>query len=400
MNIPTTEPLPDDPEHLPPARRRRARRLLAPLEADERAAFLDGLAHRASPSFDFFLFSLLAAFVIGAGLLLDSPALLVLGAILAPLMAPVTGLSLGTVTGSVRFFLRSLAGLFVGSLFVFLAGALAGFIGRTWLPSNLSQAHLHALLSWPNFVVLAVGAILTTAFIVHQERDPAVPSVALAYGLYLPVAAAGFGLGSGAVEAAAHLWPDGLVIFAIHLAWAVLLGALTLAVLGFRPLTLFGYTLGAAVALLGVILVIGISGAGAVVGAQIGLPTPIPSATPTVTLTPTLTPTPIPPTATPTLTPTLTPTRTPTSTPSPTSTPVFAQVQALTGGGAVLRADPGGAILTTLSNGALVQLLPDTVKKNGVTWVHVITSNGTQGWILQSLLSGVTPGVTPSPNPG
>lgn len=396
MNIPPTEPLPDDPEHLPPARRRRARRLLAPMEADERAAFLDELAHRASPSFDFFLFSLLAALVIGAGLLIDSPALLVLGAVLAPLMAPVVGLSLGTVTGSVRFFLRSLAGFFVGCLFIFLAGVLAGFIGSAWLPSSLTQAHLHALLSWPNFLLIAAGAILTTAFIVHPERDAAVPSVALAYGLYLPIAAAGFGLGAGATGAAAHLWPDGLVIFAIHLAWGVLLGALTLAVLGYRPLTLFGYSLGAAIALLGVILLIGISGAGAVVGAQIGLPTPIPSATPTVTLTPTLTSTPVPPTATPTLTPTLTPTRTPTMTPSPTPTPVYAQVQALTGGGAVLRTDPGGTILTTLSNGTRVQVLPDTVDKNGITWVHVVIPNGTHGWILQSLLAGVTP--TPNPN--
>lgn len=83
-------------------------------------------------------------------------------------------------------------------------------------------------------------------------------------------------------------------------------------------------------------------------------------------------------------------------TPSPTPTPVYAQVQALTGGGAVLRTDPGGTILTTLSNGTRVQVLPDTADKNGITWVHVVIPNGTHGWILQSLLAGVTP--TPNPN--
>ncbi|MGB7094393.1 MAG: hypothetical protein WBD62_07065, partial [Anaerolineales bacterium] len=91
---------PDDPEQLSPARRRRARRLLAPMEAEDRIDFLDKVAHRASPSFDFFLFSLLAGAVIAVGYLLDSQPILVLSAILAPMMAPVIGVALGMVVGS------------------------------------------------------------------------------------------------------------------------------------------------------------------------------------------------------------------------------------------------------------------------------------------------------------
>ncbi len=128
MNLPPTELIPDDPDHLPPARRRRARRLLAPLNADERADFIGDIAHRASPSFDFFLFSFLAGIVISAGLLLDEPALAILGALVAPVMAPVVGLSLGAVSGSLRFFLRSLAGLLVGCILVFLTGMVSGYL--------------------------------------------------------------------------------------------------------------------------------------------------------------------------------------------------------------------------------------------------------------------------------
>lgn len=391
MNFSQTEQLPDDPDNLPPARRRRARRLLAPLDADERAAFLDGLAHRVSPSFDFFLFSLLAGVIISIGLMADAPALLVLGAVLAPMMAPAVGISLGTVIGSVRYFLRSLVGLLIGSLLIILVSAAAGYASRIWLPLDLSQAHLHAQLSWPDFFVLAVGAVLTTAAIARPEHNPAVPSVALAFELYLPLAAAGFGLGSGVP----HLWPDGLVVFAVHLAWAALLGALTLAILGFRPLTLFGYTLGGAVTLLGVILLIGISGAGAAFGAQIGLPTPIPSATPSPTATLTLTPTPVPPTATLTPSITPTPTLTPTITPSPTPTPVLAVVQANEGGGAFIRAEPGGQILGSRINGTLMSIFPEVVEKDGVIWVRVIAPDGTEGWMNLSILATATP--VPSP---
>jgi hypothetical protein len=387
MSLPHTEQHPDDPDKLPPARRRRAHRLLTPLDADERAEFLDDLAHRASPSFDFFLFSLLAGAVLGIGLLVDSPALLVLGAVLAPLMAPAIGVSLGTVIGSVRYFLRSLAGLLIAGLLVLLAGTAAGFASQYWLPSDLTLAHLNAQLSWLNFLVLAVGAILTAASVANSKRRLALPSVALAYELYLPLAAAGFGLGSGVPD----LWPDGLLVFAVHLAWGSLLGALTLAVMGFRPLTLFGYTLGGAVTLVGIILLIGISSTGAAFGAQIAIPTAVPTDTPTITpsLTPTLTP--VPPTATLTPTSTTTPTMTPTSTLSPTPTPVLALVQASTGGGAFIRNQPAGEIITIVANGSLMQVLPETVEEDGVTWVHVLSPDGIEGWMVQGLLVTATP---------
>jgi uncharacterized membrane protein len=387
MNLPHTEREPDNPEDLPPARRRRAHRLLAPLDADERAAFLDELAHRTSSSFDFFLFSLLAGAVLSVGILMDAPALLVLGAILAPLMAPFLGISLGTVTGTARFFFRSLFGLLIASLLVFLVGALAGVAALPWMPLALSQAHFHAQLSWPNFLVLAIGAIWSAAAIVHEDQNPSIPSIALAYGFYIPLVIAGFGITSGVP----HLFPDGLVIFAINLAWGALLGAVTLAVMGFRPLTLFGYTLGAAVTLLGVILLIGLGGASAVLGAQVALPTSTPTPTFTVTPTATLTLTPVPPTST--LTPTVTPspTKPPTITPSPTPTPILALVQARLGGGALIRSEPNGKIIGSLINDTLMKILPESVESNGTVWVHVIAPDGTEGWMDQRVLVTATP---------
>lgn len=390
MNLYNSQPIPDDPERLPPARRRRARRALAPLDADERAALLDTVARRASPSFDFFLFSLFSAAIFGLGLLLDSPALLLLGALTAPLMAPAVGIALGTVIGSVRFFLRSLVGMVIGSSMVFLVGVLAGYAARLRLPLEFTQAHLHTQLSWTNFLVLALGGALTTAALTRPKQNPVLPSVALAYELYLPLSAAGIGLGSGVP----FLFPDGLVVFALHLSWCVLLGALVLAILGFRPLTLFGYTLGGAVALIGVILLIAISGAGAVYRGNIALPTPIPTDTPTVTLTFTPSPTPIPPTETPT--PTRTPTRTltPTDTPTLTPTPMWAVINAGQEGGAHLRSEPGyqAPSVVILANGTVVQVLPEAaMESGGATWIHVRTAEGKEGWIVQSLLATATP---------
>jgi hypothetical protein len=386
MNLQQSEHVPDDPDQLPPARRRRARRLLAPMEADERAAFLDEMAHRTSPSFDFFMFSLAAGTVIGIGLLLDVPALLLLGAVLAPLMAPAVGISLGTVIGSPRYFLRSLFGLWIGATLAFMAGCAAGMVTVFWTPPSLTQAHYHAQLSWSNFLVLVIAGCFTAAAMTHDRRNAAVPGVALAYELYVPLVVAGFGLTSGVP----HLWPDGLVVFAIHLAWGAVLGALTLALMGFRPLTFFGYTLGGAVTLLGVLLLIGISSTGAAFGGQIALPTAIPSATATITLTSTLTSTPLPPTLTPTPTETPTPTLTATQTPTLTPTPLYALVSA-DNKGALLRSEPAGTVIRSYFDGTLMEILPGIETINGVVWVRVLAPDGQEGWMVQSLLATATP---------
>jgi hypothetical protein len=193
------------------------------------------------------------------------------------------------------------------------------------------------------------------------------------------------------------LFPDGLVVFAQYLAGSVLIAALTFVILGFRPMTLFGYTVGAVVLLLGIVILIGVSGAGASFGAQIALPTHTPTSTPTQTqtMTPTNTPpTPPSPTATATLTATPTLTASPTRTVTPTPTPIVALVNAGESGGAHLRAEPGftAGSITLLENGTPVQVIPDDpVEEGGGIWIHVRTIQGEEGWILQVLLVTATP---------
>ncbi len=398
MSLPKTEYIPDDPDLMPPARRRRARRLLAPLEADERAIVLDQLRRRTSPSFDFFLFSVVSGIIFCIGLMLDSPILLVLGAIFAPLMAPVIGLSLATAVGSYKFFTRSLVGLAIGSIMVFIVGAGAGLLGRVWVPVSLSQAYLNAELSAINFIVLSVGAVLTAATMVHHERSPSAPSVALAYALYLPLVVAGFGLGSGLP----HLFPDALVVFAIHLAWGALLGAITLAILGFRPITILGYTLGGAVTLLGVALIVGVGAYSTTLGwfgPPLAVATYTPTSTYTLTPTPTLPPTatktatPVPPTLTPTITLTPTNSPTPTQTYTPAPIPVYARIGPESG--ATIRSGPSfqsPPVYPGVIQGTLVELLEEAQDSTGVTWVHVrVVEDGREGWILETLLLIATP---------
>jgi hypothetical protein len=87
-------------------------------------------------------------------------------------------------------------------------------------------------------------------------------------------------------------------------------------------------------------------------------------------------------------------TETRTTTPAPEPTPVFAVIRAREGGGAYIRKEPGGNVLATLDNGAIVQILPDTQDYNGILWIHVVATRNdirVEGWIIQSVLETATP---------
>lgn len=380
---PKSHPIADESDQAPPARRRRAQRALTMLEAEDRERILDDLAHRAAPTFDFFVFSILAGIIISIGLFLNSPVVLVLGAVVAPPMTPLTAMSLGIVSGSSRYFMRSLGGLLTGCLFVFIAGLLAGLLNSAWPPVTLDQAHIQVRFSWEGLLTLTIGALWMTCMVVRDPGRTPVPSILVAYVFYVPLATAGFGLG-GRIP---HLWPDGFIVFLVHLTLGSVIGALLLAAFGFRPLSLFGYTIGGAVTILGVILLVGFSASSAAYVGRIALPTYTPTLTPTLTPTHTPTPTSPPPTFTATLTPTRTLTPTPTLSPTVTPTPVLAKVGHPDG--AILRAEPsaGAAIVEFVVSGAVLEILAaPPVTTTDRTWVQVRTPSGSSGWVWQELL--------------
>ena len=388
-----------DLTRLPRARRRRAQRMLAPLAADERAVLLDSLARRAYPSFEFFLFALLGGAILGAAYLLNVPALLLLGILLAPLLTPWVGLTLAAVTGSWRFFFLTLGGMLVAWALVFLTGALAGFTGRLWQDLPFTYARIHAQLWWPDLFIVALGAALLAISFVRSEQKPILASVMLAYGFFLPISAAGLGFGSGREIGGLTVWPNGLLVFLVHLALALLVGGIVLLVMRFKPTRAFGAILPVFLGLVSLFALVVLTGLvtfirDGITAARRMPPTPttliLPSQTRTVIQTPTFSPTSA---ASATLTPSL----------ISAPTPAYAVITSPSGGGALLRTEPGtGTVLQALSNGLLVEVLPETETVGTVVWAHVRALGTIEGWVLQSVLTATTPtppatAVSPTP---
>jgi len=378
----TSEPI-AGPDQVSKARRRRAGRRLSQLQADEREAYLDILAAAVTPGAGYFVLALVCGTLIGLGFRLDQQALLVAGALLAPRLGPLAGLSLAAVSGSPRFFLRMLAALALGLALAGVGAALSFGLGISGDLKPLLP-YAHSKLNLLDFGLAVVGAVWMAASLINRERVDRVASVAVAYEVCLPLGAAAAGFVQGVPE----LSGGGLLSLGLHLTWAVAAGLLTMLFLGLRPLTGGGRSLGAAVGLIGLLGLVSAAGLGTSVLAA--LPTPTPTSTPTQTATPTPTSTGTA-TPTPTNTSTATPTSTPTITPTATPTPPSAIVLGTSGQGAILRDTPEGAPIGFVAEGELLLVLagPD-VRVTGFWWL-VLKEDGSQGWLVGEFLATLTP---------
>jgi hypothetical protein len=398
-------PDPDSPNR---TRYRRRKRFFPAMPDASRSELLENLANRVSPNFDFFLFSLLAGAVIGLAFLFNSHALLLLAALLAPIMAPIIGVSLAAATGGARFFFLSLASAFVGCLLVFIVGILAG-AARAILPENASLQPIHfSTVSWDNLFVLILGVILTALSFVKSEQKPVLPSAAVAYVIFSTVGGIGFDLGQRNFQTAA----DGGLTLGFYLLFAAIAGGIIFFAFRFRPISSTGYILPLVLIVLSGLLVIQFKpfNAGKFLTGWVATPqpngievkpatiyssTPVASQTaftqaPQFSKTPTLK-------STSTRTPTLT--ITPTGTPDYASMPDWLLVDADGQSGARLRDNPGFASkqIMIIENGVRVKLLPGVEFKDNVYWAHVQTIDGTIGWMVHTVLSTSTPSASSTP---
>ncbi|MEN6481508.1 MAG: DUF389 domain-containing protein [Anaerolineaceae bacterium] len=400
MTLPSSEQIKDEiNEPLSPARRRKQRRLAVLHSDDEKNKFLEELIHRFTPSFDFFLFSLISSICGGFALIFDSAPLYILMVLLSPFLAPVSGLSFGLMMGIPRFVLLSGFSLLISGGMMFLSGCLTGWLTQFVPVWGTVQASFHHGFTIPDFLLLVIGATVTMYMIIRNPNQKIlVSNVALAYEINIPLLVAGFGLTSHLAD----FWPEGLTLFAVHLLWAVFAGVIVLLVAKVKPANFVSY------AITGLLLILSI-GAGYkwLVPSDTNIKpelemnfdinrmtaTPVPTAINGVKSTdviiseaPTLL-------YTLTLVPTIHPTATFTQTLTPVPTPFWARINAVDANGANVRSEPSfsSQIIKPLLNGTAVQVLPDTITAEGVDWAHILMDAQTDGWIVRGLLLLATP---------
>jgi uncharacterized hydrophobic protein (TIGR00271 family) len=197
-------------------------------------------------SVDFIVLLAGSTMIATLGLFQNSPAVIIGAMIIAPLMRPLVGLSLATISGDSRLLLRAsvtlLAGTVVGA---FIAATMAFFVRSLELtPEILGRTHPNLLDLGVALFAGAVGAYCQA----KEELADTLAGVAIAVALVPPLSVVGIGLAFNAVP----VWSGAALLYATNLIGITVAGAIVFLIMGYTPLKLAkkGLAISAAVTVL------------------------------------------------------------------------------------------------------------------------------------------------------
>lgn len=180
---------------------------------ERRAAVLDEIQIGSRPTAIYYVLLGLSELIAGFALIIGSDATLIGANVVAPLMTPIFGISLGLMRGDLRLLRIALLAEFGGAAFgaglCFLLGLMPFMLEPT--PALLAQTQ-------PTLIDLFVAALAGIAgglAMIDERVSPALPGVAIATALNPPIAALGLCLAHGAYQGA---WGAFLLFFANVLA--------------------------------------------------------------------------------------------------------------------------------------------------------------------------------------
>ncbi|TMA94963.1 MAG: DUF389 domain-containing protein [Deltaproteobacteria bacterium] len=186
---------------------------LASVSAERRAVVLDDIEIGSQPTGTYYALLGVSELIAGFALIIGSDATLIGANVVAPLMTPIIGVSLGLMRSDLRLLRTALiaefGGALVGVVLTYLLGLMPFWGDPT--PSLLAQTH-------PTLIDLLVAALAGFAGVlamIDERVSPALPGVAIATALNPPVAAIGLCLAFGAYRGA---WGAFLLFFANVLA--------------------------------------------------------------------------------------------------------------------------------------------------------------------------------------
>jgi uncharacterized hydrophobic protein (TIGR00271 family) len=188
------------------------------------------LRDNARTSGSFVALMLLASTVASLGLFLSSPAVIIGAMVLAPLMAPIISLAMGSLRGDRALLRQSLGTICLGVLLALGTAALIALIIPIQKVTGEMSGRLH-----PNLLDLGVAVASGIAGAYAHARESvmkSMPGVAIAVALVPPLCVAGIGIG----------WLDlqviggALLLFITNLVGIALAAALTFLALGFAPI--------------------------------------------------------------------------------------------------------------------------------------------------------------------
>ena len=109
------------------------RGLRRPITKERRATVQVRLRDSSKPDFSYYLLVILSSIIATMGLLVNSPAIIIGAMLVAPLMSPIIGIGLASITGDGRLLRDGILALFLGAILAVIISVLIT-LGNLQLP--------------------------------------------------------------------------------------------------------------------------------------------------------------------------------------------------------------------------------------------------------------------------
>ncbi|GAB4499215.1 MAG: hypothetical protein OHK0052_13880 [Anaerolineales bacterium] len=211
------------------------RRAVKPISPERRGEVQMQLRDSSHPDFDFFLLVFLSCVIATEGLLTNSAAVIIGAMLVAPLMSPIIGMGLASITGDSKLLRDAVSALGRGAL-VAIGLAMLLTWGNTSLPFISLQDLPNEILartrpSPPDLVIALAGGVAAAYALAQPHISAALPGVAIATALMPPLCTVGIGLALGRWEIAG----GALLLFITNAVTIAFAATLVFFALGFAP---------------------------------------------------------------------------------------------------------------------------------------------------------------------
>jgi uncharacterized hydrophobic protein (TIGR00271 family) len=173
-----------------------------PLDHKRRKDVVESVRIASSPGFDYFFFVILSGAIATLGLINDSAAVIIGAMVVAPLMSPILGVGLGSITADAKLARDAASALVRGALISILLAALLT-LANLYLPfvpslTEIPNEVLTRTQPTPNDLIIALAGGLAAAYALSQPQlSAALPGVAIATALMPPLSVIGIGIALG-----------------------------------------------------------------------------------------------------------------------------------------------------------------------------------------------------------
>jgi uncharacterized hydrophobic protein (TIGR00271 family) len=173
-------------------------RIMRPIDKERQGEVRVRLRDSSHPGFDFFLLVILSCTIATMGLLTNSVAIIIGAMLVAPLMSPILGMGMASITGDGHLLRDSISGVIQGAIVAVVVSFLWTWLNRN-LPFILLQEVPGEVIARTNpspidLTVAIAGGIAAAYALAQPHLSAALPGVAIATALMPPLCTVGVGL--------------------------------------------------------------------------------------------------------------------------------------------------------------------------------------------------------------